>query len=110
MTVNNLWVQVSDIGPSARSGHKMVYDSDRNVTVLFGGIANSICLNDTWEWDGTVWTQVSDLKGWNNEAAAKYNIQSIPQNFLIDPAGKIISKNLRGEDLDSRLNELLGAK
>jgi len=60
MTVNNLWVQVSDIGPSARSGHKMVYDSDRNVTVLFGGIANSICLNDTWEWDGTVWTQVSD--------------------------------------------------
>ena len=60
--------------------------------------------------DNLVWTQVSDLKGWNNEAAAKYNIQSIPQNFLIDPAGKIIAKNLRGEDLDSRLHELLGAK
>ena len=45
-----------------------------------------------------------------NEAAAKYHIQSIPQNFLIDPSGKIIAKNLRGEDLDTRLNELLGPK
>jgi peroxiredoxin len=60
--------------------------------------------------DKLVWTQVSDLKGWNNEAAARYNIQSIPQNFLIDPSGKIIAKNLRGEDLDNRLSELLGSK
>ncbi|HUQ66381.1 MAG TPA: TlpA disulfide reductase family protein [Flavitalea sp.] len=60
--------------------------------------------------DNLVWTQVSDLKGWSNEAAAKYNVQSIPQNFLIDPSGKIVGKNLRGEDLDSRLNELLGSK
>ena len=60
--------------------------------------------------DNLVWTQVSDLKGWNNEAAAKYHVQSIPQNFLIDPSGKIIAKNLRGEDLDTRLNELLGSK
>lgn len=58
--------------------------------------------------DNLSWTQVSDLKGWNNEAAAKYNIQSIPQNFLIDPTGKIIAKNLRGPDLDSRLCEILG--
>ncbi len=54
------------------------------------------------------WQQVSDLKFWNNEAAAKYRIQQIPQNFLIDPNGKIIAKNLRGPDLDSRLCELLG--
>jgi peroxiredoxin len=60
--------------------------------------------------DNLVWTQVSDLKGWYNEAAAKYNVQSIPQNFLIDPSGKIIAKNLRGEDLDSRLSQLLGSK
>lgn len=58
--------------------------------------------------DNLVWTQVSDLKGWNNEAAAKYNIQSIPQNLLIDPSGKIVAKNLRGEDLNSKLNEILG--
>jgi peroxiredoxin len=60
--------------------------------------------------DNLAWTQVSDLKGWNNEVAARYNVQSIPQNFLIDPSGKIIAKNLRGEELDSRLSELLTSK
>jgi hypothetical protein len=38
----------------------MVYDSDRKVTILFGGISSNVCLNDTWEWDGAVWTQVAD--------------------------------------------------
>lgn len=58
--------------------------------------------------DNLVWTQVSDLKGWYNEAAAKYKIEAIPQNLLIDPSGKIIAKNLRGPELQSRLCELLG--
>jgi len=58
--------------------------------------------------DRLAWTQVSDLKFWNNEVAAKYKIQSIPQNFLVDPSGKIIGKNLRGKDLEDRLCELLG--
>jgi peroxiredoxin len=58
--------------------------------------------------DNLAWVQVSDLKFWNNEAAAKYHIQQIPQNFLIDPSGKIVAKNLRGPDLDARLCELLG--
>jgi glutathionylspermidine synthase len=58
--------------------------------------------------DGLVWTQVSDLKYWNNEAAAKYRIQAIPQNLLVDPAGKIVGRNLRGPDLQARLCELLG--
>jgi peroxiredoxin len=58
--------------------------------------------------DGLTWTQVSDLKYWNNLAAGLYGVQSIPQNFLIDPQGKIVAKNLRGDDLDSKLQELLG--
>ncbi|WP_240348031.1 TlpA disulfide reductase family protein [Longitalea arenae] len=58
--------------------------------------------------DGLAWTQVSDLKFWNNEVARKYKIESIPQNFLIDPKGKIVAKNLRGPDLEARLCELLG--
>jgi len=58
--------------------------------------------------DGLEWTQVSDLKFWNNEAAGLYQVSSIPQNFLIDPNGKIIAKNLRGEDLDAKLQELFG--
>ncbi|MET1054049.1 MAG: TlpA disulfide reductase family protein [Pedobacter sp.] len=57
--------------------------------------------------DGLTWTQVSDLKFWNSEAAQLYGINSIPQNFLIDPSGKIAATNLRGEELQSRLAELL---
>jgi peroxiredoxin len=57
--------------------------------------------------DGLAWTQVSDLKFWNNEVAKLYGINSIPQNFLIDPTGKIVATNLRGEALQSKLAELL---
>jgi len=57
--------------------------------------------------DGLTWTQLSDLKFWNNEAAAMYFVQSIPQNFLIDPSGKIVAKNLRGGDLEMKLIEFL---
>ena len=57
--------------------------------------------------DGLNWTQVSDLKFWNNEAAQLYGVRSIPQNFLIDPTGKIAATNLRGEALQAKLAELL---
>ncbi|HWK04672.1 MAG TPA: TlpA disulfide reductase family protein [Puia sp.] len=53
------------------------------------------------------WTQLSDLKGGSNEAALLYNVSSIPQNFLIAPDGKIIAKNIRGEELNKKLVELL---
>ena len=41
-------------------GHKIVYDSDKNKIVLFGGRNGVASMNDTWEWDGTEWTQVAD--------------------------------------------------
>ncbi|MBP1619200.1 MAG: alkyl hydroperoxide reductase/Thiol specific antioxidant/Mal allergen [Bacteroidetes bacterium] len=56
--------------------------------------------------DQLPWTQVSDLRGWKNEVAQLYMIRSIPQNFLIDPAGKIIAKNLRGQELNRTLEEI----
>jgi peroxiredoxin len=56
--------------------------------------------------DGLEWTQVSDLQFWNNAVAKQYGITSIPQNFLIDPTGKIIAKNLRGDDLEKKLATL----
>ena len=40
-------------------------------------------------------------------AHSQYGIKAIPQNLLIDPAGKIIAKNLRGEELDAKLGELI---
>jgi peroxiredoxin len=49
------------------------------------------------------WTQVSDLHGPENEAAQRYNIHAIPQNFLIDPMGKIVASNLHGDDLVAQL-------
>jgi len=58
--------------------------------------------------DGLTWTQVSDLKFWSNEVARKYHIQAIPQNFLIDPAGKIVAKNLKGSELERELEKILG--
>lgn len=58
--------------------------------------------------DNLTWTHVSDLKFWQNEAALLYRVSSIPYNFLVDPNGTIIAKNLRGPELESKLCELLG--
>lgn len=58
--------------------------------------------------DHLAWTQLSDLKYWNNAVAQLYYVQSIPRNFLIDPAGKIIAEDLRGGDLDAELEKVLG--
>ncbi len=58
--------------------------------------------------DGLAWTQLSDLKFWDSKTAALYAVRGIPQNFLLDPNGKIIAKNLRGDDLENKLEELFG--
>lgn len=57
--------------------------------------------------DGLPWIQVSDLKGWKNEVALIYGINSVPQNLLIDPQGMIIGKNLRGDALTEKLKQLI---
>ena len=53
------------------------------------------------------WPQMSDLKGWECEGAALYNVRSIPANVLIDQQGRIIAKDLRGVDLLNKMAELL---
>jgi peroxiredoxin len=58
------------------------------------------------EKDGLTWTQVSDLKGWNNQIAVLYGVKAVPANFLIDPNGVIIAQDLRGEALNKKLKEL----
>ena len=73
---------------------------DKNFTVL-GVSLDRETAREAWlkaiESDKLEWTQVSDLKFWQNEAAVLYGVRSIPQNYLLDPSGKIIAKNLRGE-------------
>jgi peroxiredoxin len=57
--------------------------------------------------DGLAWTQLSDLKFWDNEVAKQYGIRAIPQNLLLDPEGKIIAKNVRGEELEKKVDEVI---
>jgi len=60
--------------------------------------------------DKLLWPQVSDLGGWDSVAAKLYGINSIPANFLLGPDGKIIARNLRGEDLQNKLKTIFTAQ
>jgi thiol-disulfide isomerase/thioredoxin len=54
------------------------------------------------------WTHLSDLKGWNTVAAKVYGVNSIPDNLLIDPQGKIVARGLRAQGLQAKLKEIFG--
>ncbi len=56
------------------------------------------------------WIHVSDLKYWSSEPAAKYKVRSIPSNFLLDKNGRIIAMNLRAEELEKKISEVLNKK
>jgi peroxiredoxin len=60
--------------------------------------------------DKLAWTQVSDLKRGDNAAAKLYSVNSIPSNFLLDETGKIIARNLRGEELYNKVSEVLNGR
>lgn len=81
---------------------------DKNFTVLGVSLDQS---KPNWleaiKADNLSWTHVSDLQYWNNAVAQLYHVQSIPTNMLIDPTGKIIARDLRGEELTNTLKRLL---
>ncbi|MFM2326407.1 MAG: hypothetical protein RIR31_609 [Bacteroidota bacterium] len=81
---------------------------DKNFTVLGVSLDKA---KQSWidaiAMDGLTWTHVSDLQGWQNAIAQQNQIYSIPQNYLIDPDGKIIGKNLRGPALERKLEKVL---
>lgn len=83
---------------------------DKNFTIL-GISLDQPGAKDKWlkaiADDKLAWTQVSDLAFWKNAVAQQYAINAIPQNFLLDPSGKIIAKNLRGEELSKKLAEVI---
>jgi len=83
---------------------------DKNFTIL-GVSLDMPNAKDRWikaiHDDNLTWTHVSDLKYWQNDVAKEYGIISIPQNFLIDPSGKIIAKNLSGEQLSQKLADTI---
>jgi hypothetical protein len=57
--------------------------------------------------DGLAWQHISDLKYWSSAAVGLYGFNGIPYNVLVDPKGKIIATSLRGEELVSKLKEVL---
>ena len=82
---------------------------DKNFTILGVSLDQQ---KEAWvraiQADHLGWNHVSDLQQWSNAAAQLYRIESIPGNFLIDPNGKIIARDLRGEDLEKKLCQVLG--
>ena len=59
---------------------------------------------------GMTWPQYYDGQGWTNNLAVKYGVESIPFTVLVGPDGKIIDKDLRGDDLESAVAKALSAK
>ena len=58
--------------------------------------------------DRVTWPQISDFQGLDSPLAKAYNVSALPMSFLLDGNGKIIARNLRGEQLSQKLEELLG--
>ena len=59
--------------------------------------------------DNLTWTHVSDLQFWANAVARQYDVNSIPTNFLISPEGIIVARDLHGEELLQKLQQLFPA-
>lgn len=57
---------------------------------------------------GMEWPQISDLKGWKSAASTAYGVNAIPANVLLDPEGKIVAADLRGQKLTDKLKEIYG--
>lgn len=62
---------------------------------------------DAIERDTLSWEQVCDFGGFNSEVVKQYSIKQIPTNILLSPDGKILAKNLKGEALKKKIEELV---
>lgn len=78
------------------------------------GIVGVSLDEDRSAWEAAVsamnmqWPQLSDLQGWDNAAAVKYGIRSIPFTIIVDSESNIIATGLRGDRLDRLVEERLG--
>jgi len=57
--------------------------------------------------DKLTWIHVSHLKFWDEPIAAQYEVKSIPATFILDASGKVVARDLRGEELRAKIKELL---
>lgn len=83
---------------------------NKNFTVLGVSLDG---INSRQQWidaiakDGLIWEQVSELQGWQSPVAQLYKVSAVPANFLIDPSGKIIARDLQGDQLHQKLKTIL---
>jgi peroxiredoxin len=82
---------------------------DKGFTIFSVSLDNQ---KNNWETaiqkDQMTWNHVSDLKMWNSVVVPLYKIDGIPLTLLLDKEGKIIGKNLRGIDLEKKLESIFG--
>lgn len=75
---------------------KTIYSKYRSLGFEILGVSGD---SDKKDWvnaiahDSIPWVNVSDLKGWKNEAFLLYNVKSIPHMLLIDPQGEIVKED-----------------
>lgn len=99
-------------GPCRRENPNVVeaYNRFRNKNFTILGVSLD-SKKDAWQQaitaDKLNWSHVSDLKQWESQVVPMYGIQGIPFNVLVDPAGKVIAENLRGDLLQQKLEQVL---
>jgi peroxiredoxin len=80
---------------------------DKNFTVLsFSLDENKQSWQQAVNSDHLDWRHVGDLKGWHSDVVKEYKVPSVPRSFLLDPDGRIIATNLRGDELNKTLEKL----
>jgi len=99
-------------GPCRRENPNVVqaYNQfkNKNFTILGVSLDRQ---KEAWEKaiveDNLNWTHISDLKYWQSEVVPIYQVASIPFNVLVDPDGKVVAENLRGNALEQKLQQVL---
>ena len=91
--------------PNVVNAYKKYHDKGFEVVGLSFDREKEPWVKAITEWE-MPWIHLSDLKYWDTVASDVYNVNSIPDNLLIDPEGTVVARCLRGEALEAKLAEI----